>query len=64
MEDAVVLEFHRAIVTLAGEKLGRDLTDKEATFITSRGGYIALEAIYDTVAAGSREDIEGYLNSE
>ncbi len=64
MEDAAVSEFHRAIITLAAEKLGRDLTDKESRFITSRGGYIVLEAIHDTVATGSRENIERYLNSE
>jgi hypothetical protein len=27
-------------------KLGRDLTEVERTFITSRGGFLALEAIH------------------
>jgi hypothetical protein len=45
-------------------KLGRELTGKEKRFVTSRGGFIAVEMTLDTVRAGSAVEIEANLNSE
>ncbi len=45
---ATVRAFQESIVVLAQQKLGRSLTAKEHTFITARGGFLALEAIRDT----------------
>ncbi|HTC23273.1 MAG TPA: hypothetical protein VK688_02860 [Gemmatimonadales bacterium] len=61
---ATVRAFQQAIVTLAQSKLGRPLTAKEHAFITARGGFLALEAIHDTVTAASAAKLEDYLNSE
>ena len=57
-------DFHKAIIAIASSKLGRNLTERETRFITSRGGYIALEIIMDTVRAESKDVVERYLNSE
>ena len=62
--EAAVRSFHWAIIKTATEILGRPLTAKEETFITSRGGFLALEAILDTVRDASKERVEQYLNSE
>jgi hypothetical protein len=56
--------FQQAIVALAQSKLGRPLTAKEHTFITARGGFVALEAISDTVTAATPTELEEYLNTE
>lgn len=56
--------FHRAIIETATGKLGRSLSAKENRFITSRGGFIALEMILDTVKAAGKEELVKYLNSE
>jgi hypothetical protein len=56
--------WHRAIVAEAERKLGRPLRDYEKTFITSRGGFVALEMIHDTVKAASPVELEAYLGSE
>jgi hypothetical protein len=56
--------MHRAIIETASQKLGRELTEKERRFITSRGGLIALEMIMDTVNADAKDEVERYLNSE
>jgi hypothetical protein len=56
--------FQQAIVALAQSKLGRPLTAKEHTFITARGGFVALEAIHDTVTAATPAELEEYLNTE
>jgi hypothetical protein len=61
---ATVRAFHESIVVLAQQKLGRSLTAKEHTFITTRGGFLALEAIRDTVTAAPPSELEEYLNSE
>jgi microsomal dipeptidase-like Zn-dependent dipeptidase len=45
-------------------KLGRDLTDVERKFITSRGGFLALEAIHETVKSADKGQLEAFLNSE
>ena len=62
--EAAVKSFHAAIINVAMQKLGRNLTARENKFITSRGGFIALEMILDTVSAESKEGVERYLNSE
>ena len=62
--EKTVKNFHSAIIRLASQKLGRRLTKKETEFVTSRGGFLALEMIFDTVKSGDRESVEKYLNSE
>jgi hypothetical protein len=62
--DSTVKAWQAAIISEAAAKLGRELTDRERRFITARGGFIALEAIGDTVRAGSKDYVERYLNSE
>jgi len=64
MNEPTTTNFHKAIIYTATQKLGRVLTEQEKRFITSRGGYIALEMIMDTVRAESRDEVERYLNSE
>jgi hypothetical protein len=59
-----VRRFQREILRVSTQKLGRPLTDKEKRFVTSRGGFVALEMILDSVRAGSAIEIEEYLNSE
>ena len=59
-----IRNFHSAIIKVASQKLGRDLTAKEMDFIISRGGFIALEMIFDTVKSADNSSIEKYLNSE
>jgi microsomal dipeptidase-like Zn-dependent dipeptidase len=63
--ESAVRAFHEAIIGEAISKLGRALTDQELTFITSRGGFIALEMISDTVkGVSTKEELARYLNSE
>ncbi len=64
MEQPAVAGFHKEVVAIAERKLGRPLSPKERAFVTSRGGFIALEAILDTVKAGTAREVEEYLNSE
>jgi hypothetical protein len=58
-----IKNFHKAIIKAASQKLGRELTAKETEFISSRGSFLALEMILDTVSSESREKVEEYLNS-
>ena len=62
--EPVVRGFHQAIIAIAERKLARALSRKELAFVTSRAGFIALEAILDTVKAGTPREVEEYLNSE
>jgi len=57
-------KFHHAVIAVAIEKLGRELTEPEHRFVMSRGGYLAFEMIYDTVRSESSANVEGYLNIE
>jgi hypothetical protein len=61
---ATVRAFQQTIVALAQQKLGRPLTAKEHGFITTRCGFLALEAIRDTATAATAAELEEYLNSE
>lgn len=56
--------WHKSIIKECQKRLGRNLTEEERIFITSRGGFIALEAIEDTVKSIVGKDLEKYLNSE
>lgn len=62
--DRTTRTWHEKIVADAERLVGRPLTNTEIAFITSRGGYVALEMIHDTITAGTREEIVLYLNSE
>ena len=62
--DRTTRKWHKAIIADAERVIGRGLTDIETNFITSRGSFIALEMIHDTIKAGTREEIVPYLNSE
>ena len=64
MIDLHTWRWQRSILAEARKRLGRDLTDVEKKFITSRGGYLALEMIEDTVRTLSGGDLERYLRSE
>ena len=64
MRDLTTRRFQRRIIKQATERLGRQLTEAETRFITDRGGFVALEMIYDTVRAASLSELEEYLNSE
>jgi hypothetical protein len=62
--DRTTRRWHKAIIADAERVIGRSLTNDETNFITTRGGYIALEMIHDTIKAGTKEEIVSYLNSE
>ena len=56
--------WQKAIVAQAEAKLKRPLRIDERRFIERRGGFIALEAIEDTVKAADAAELERYLGSE
>jgi len=58
-----VTAFQQQIIAMAQQKLGRPLTAQEHAFITARGGFLALEAIRDTVTAVTPSELEAYLNT-
>jgi len=62
--DTAIRAFQEQIAMIAATKLGRDLSRKEAAFITTRAGFVALEAISDPVSDATNEELERYLNSE
>jgi len=62
--EPLVKGWHRKIISLCHEKLRRNLTEKEMRFITSRGGFAALEMIMDTVDGLDGKELEDYLNQE
>lgn len=62
--DLTTRRWHKAIIKDAEQKLGRPLQDHETAFVTSRGGFVALEMIHDTVKASSKQELEKYLASE
>jgi len=62
--DLTTRRWHKAIVADAERTLGRPLRDYEKEFVTSRGGYLALEMIHDSVKAAGRSELESYLASD
>jgi hypothetical protein len=62
--ELLVRNWHNEILKECKTKLCRDLTDTEQRFITSRRGFLALEAIHDTVKSAEKDRLEAYLNSE
>lgn len=60
----LVRNWHRAIIDSCKVRLARDLTKEEEKFIVSRGSFIALEIIEDTVNSIEGDELEKYLNSE
>jgi len=59
-----IVGFRNAIIELAERRLARTLTPVERRFVESRGAFIALEAIWDTVRCDELSHVERYLNSE
>ena len=64
MNVKLVQNWHKSIVKECQKRLNRELTKKEEIFITSRGGFIALEMIEDTVKTLDGTKLEDYLNSD
>jgi hypothetical protein len=62
--DLTIRRWHRAIIADAEKKLGRPLESYEREMITSRGGFVALEIIHDTIKALDQKELESYLSSE
>lgn len=62
--DTVASNWQHAIIETAQKKLDRVLTEPERAFIASRGGYMALEMIDETVNALDGDSLVQYLNSE
>ena len=60
----LVNNWQAAIIREAEKRLERDLTDTERRLITSRGGFIALEMIEDTVNSLEGGALVAYLNQE
>lgn len=60
------VRWQAAIIKDCEKILGRKLREPEKLFISSRGGYIALEMIHDHVKglAEKPDELERYLNSE
>ena len=64
--EELVRNWRAAIVRDCSEILGRDLTASELAFIQSRGAFIDLEFIGDTVRSfrGEPSALERFLRSE
>jgi len=60
------VRWQAAIVRDCEKILGRKLREPERLFISSRGGFIALEMIHDYIKglAEKTDELERYLNSE
>jgi len=56
--------WQKTILADAAAKLGRPLHPHERAFIESRGGFIALEMIRETVKSAGPAELEMYLSSE
>ncbi len=65
LRDLTTIRWHATIIRDAERALGRRVTKEEKAFVTSRGGYLALEMIHDEVKSLSAnpEGLERYLNS-
>jgi hypothetical protein len=62
--ERLVRDWQKSIIKECQKRLGRKMTEEEEIFITSRGGFIALEMIEDTVRRLVGKGLEEYLNSE
>lgn len=64
--ETLVQEWQGVIIGDCRRILNRELAHLELTFITSRGGFMALEMIQDYVRSltGKPEELERYLRSE
>lgn len=60
----IVTAWHEKIIAVCRGKLQRTLTEVELEFILSRGGFLALEMIGDTVNSLEAPALAEYLNSE
>lgn len=62
--EPAIANFQATILAAASAQLGRSLTLVERSFVMSRKGFLALEAIQDMVATRTGADLERYLRSE
>jgi hypothetical protein len=62
--ERTVRSLQKRIIADAESTLGRPLRPHERRFIESRGGFIALELIHETVKGADVEELERYLASE
>jgi hypothetical protein len=64
--DPTVRRWHAAIIKDCEKTLGRKVTGEERRFVTSRGGFVALEMIHDEVKSLAADPVRlaRYLNSE
>jgi len=60
----MISKWQKSILKECRRRLGRDLTSAETQFVTSRGGFIALEMIDETVKSLEGAALAEYLNSE
>lgn len=60
----MINKWQKSILKECRKRLGRDLTNAETQFVTSRGGFVALEMIDDTVKSLEGKELAEYLNSE
>ena len=63
-DDKLASNWHKAIFMDAEAKLERPLRDYERHFIESRGGYVALEMIHDSIRTATSVELEEYFGSE
>src|SRR4051794_37516285 len=56
--ETTITAYQAAIIADASAKLGRELTDRERQFITAHGGFLALEAISETVRSEPKDFVE------
>ena len=64
MKDKLTKNWHKAVISLAEEKLEHELSREEREFVESRLSYIALEFIDDTMQDLQGAELVNYLNSE
>jgi len=57
-------DWHNSIAEQCGKRLQRSLTEEEKKYITSHIGFMALEAIEDSVKTLSISALEELLNSK
>ena len=62
--EKLINNWHKSILTDCEKCLGRTLSKAEEEFIRSRGSFIALEIIEDTILSMNKKELLKYLNSE